>query len=108
MYTYILMFLVLFINPQCACAARVTVVGSVCLSVNQNLFFLKRISRTQSAMKVKIFVWISLKPLRCRDTPLPALYGYLCSRPFWKMHMRFNSACIFMDPRTRSTEGSAL
>ena len=24
-------------------------------------------------------VWISLKPLCCRDTPLPALYGYMCS-----------------------------
>ena len=26
-----------FINPQCACTARVTVVGSVCLSVDRNL-----------------------------------------------------------------------
>ena len=33
-------------------------------------------------------MWISLKLLRCRDTPLLALYGYLCSRPFWKTRMR--------------------
>ena len=26
-----------FINPRCACAARVTVVGSVCASVKSNL-----------------------------------------------------------------------
>ena len=29
------------------------------------------------------FVWISLKLLHCKDTPLLALYGYPCSRPFW-------------------------
>ena len=40
------------------------------------------------------FVWISLKPLRCRGTPLPALYDYLCSWPFWKPRMHINSVLI--------------
>ena len=35
----------------------------------------------------KKIVGFSLKLLCCKDTPLPALYGYLCSRPFWNPHM---------------------
>ena len=75
----------LLINPRRACAARVTVVGlcvcvSVCLlshiSPLERLFVLKTLSRTQRATKVKKFVGFSLKPLRCRDPALPALYGY--------------------------------
>ena len=70
-----------FINPRRACAARVTVVGSVCLSVCllshisplERLFVLKTLSRTQRATKVKKFVGFSLKPLRCRDPALPPL-----------------------------------
>ena len=69
------------INPRRACAARVTVVGSVCLSVCllshisplERLFVLKTLSRTQRATKVKKFVGFSLKPLRCRDPALPPL-----------------------------------
>jgi len=67
--------------------------GLVGLSVNHYLtsgvymFILKRISRTQQDRKVKLFVWISLKPLHCRDTPLLPLYGYSCVRPFWKPRM---------------------
>ena len=72
----------------------VTVVGGVGLSVCplidisplECLFVLKIIPHTQQTMKVQKFVWISLKLLRCRDTSLPALYGYPCSRPFWKLH----------------------
>ena len=67
------------INPRRACAARVTVVGSVCLlshiSPMERLFVLKTLSRTQRATKVKIFVGFSLKPLRCRDPALPPLCG---------------------------------
>ena len=77
---------------------RVTVVGSVCPLINisplECLFVLKTISRTQQATKVKIIVWISQKLLRCRDTPLPALY----SRPFWKphtCHISISIACAF-------------
>ena len=75
------------INPRCACAARATVVGSVCVSVNQHLtsrasFRPKIISCTQQAMKVEKFLWISLKQLRCRDTLLPA-----------KAHAVMNEAC---------------
>ena len=52
---------------------------SVCLlniSPLERLFVLKTMSCTQRATKVKTIVWISLKLLLCRDTPLPALYGY--------------------------------
>ena len=67
------------INPRRACAARVTVVGSVCLCVCllshisplERLFVLKTLSRTQRATKVNTFVGFSLKPLRCRDPALP-------------------------------------
>ena len=83
------------INPRRACAARVTVVGSVCLCVcvsvcllshispMERLFVLKTLSRTQRATKVKKFVGFSLKPLRCRDPALPPLYGHAYSRPFF-------------------------
>ena len=78
-------------NPRRACAARVTVVGSVCVSVcplshispMERLFVLKTLSRTQRATKVKKFVGFSLKPLRCRDPALPPLYGHAYSRPFF-------------------------
>ena len=87
--------LVLFINPRRACAARVTVVGSVCLlshiSPMERLFVLKTLSRTQRATKVKKFVGFSLKPLRCRDPAPPPLYGYAYSRPF--LHAYFS--CIY-------------
>ena len=83
------------INPRRACAARVTVVGSVCVCVclsvcllshispMERLFVLKTLSRTQRATKVKKFVGFSLKPLRCRDPALPPLYGHAYSRPFF-------------------------
>ena len=81
-----------FFNPRRACAARVTVVGSVCtlcvcllshISPKERLFVLKTLSRTQRATKVKKFVGFSLKPLRCRDPALPPLYGHAYSRPFF-------------------------
>ena len=84
-YLYLFVVLVLddrLINPRRACAARVTVVGclSVCLSLCplrlERLFVLKTLSHTQRPTKVKIIGGISLKPLRCRDPALPALYGY--------------------------------
>ena len=67
------------INPRRACAARVTVVGSVCLlshiSPMERLFVLKTRSRTQRATNVKKFVGFSLKMLRCKARAVPALYG---------------------------------
>ena len=42
----------------------------------ERLFVLKSMSRTQRATKVEKFVGFSLKPLRCRDPALPALYAY--------------------------------
>ena len=104
MYMYILLHI---INPRRACAARVTVVGSVCLSVYlcvcplshispmEHLFVLKTLSRTQRATKVKIFVGFSLKPLRCRDPALPPLYGHAYSRPFFHACSRVR-ACVFL------------
>ena len=59
---------------------------SVCLlshiSPMERLFVLKSMSRTQRATKVEIFVGFSLKPLRCRDPALPALYAYARSAIF--------------------------
>ena len=43
------------------------------ISPLEHLFVLKILSRTPQATEVEIFVGISLKPLRCRDTLLPAL-----------------------------------
>ena len=77
-------------NPRRACAARVTVVGSVCVCVcvchispMERLFVLKLLSHIKRATKVKIFVGFSLKPFRCRDPPLPPLYSRAYSRPFF-------------------------
>ena len=88
----------LFINPRRACAARVTVVGSVCVCVcvcllshispMERLFVLKTLSRTQRATKVKLFVGFSLKPLRCRDPALPPLCCRAYSRPFFLLKAR--------------------
>ena len=69
------------INPRRTCAARVTVVGSVCVSVTQHLtsrtFACLTISTTYSTgCEVRNFVWFSLKMLRCRARALPSLYGY--------------------------------
>ena len=71
---FILVFILhwLLINPRCACAERVMVVGSVCvclLSQNsplEHLFVLKILSRTQQATEVKKYVGFSLKPLRSK------------------------------------------
>ena len=71
------------IKPRHACAARVTVVGSVCLSIclsakqhfTSGATFRPEINVTYSmGNKGQNFVEISLY---CGDTPLPALYGYL-------------------------------
>ena len=97
-----------FINPQCACAARVTIVGFVCLcvclpvcpsvkphltsgvSVRPEIDVTYIYVYTPQAMKVKIFVWISLKLLHCGDTTLPPLYGYPCSPPFYSVKRRIH------------------
>ena len=69
-------------NPRRACAARVTVVGSVCVCVCllshisplKRLFVLKLLSRTQRATEVKKYVGFSLKPL---PSKVMALFAYL-------------------------------
>ena len=74
---------------------------SVCLSVcllshilpKERLFTLKTLSRTQRATKVKNIVGFSLKPFRCRDTALAALYRYPCSRTFL---LRGKCACAYL------------
>ena len=69
----------MLVNPRRACAARVTVVGFVCLllyiSPLERLFVPETIPSTQRAMKVRKFVGFSLKMLRCKARALPALYG---------------------------------
>ena len=86
------------INPGCACAARVTVVGSVCLyvclcvcvsvSVNisplERLFILKLMPRTQRATKVKKIVGISLK-LLCSEFQHFLHCTAILRRPFFAM-----------------------
>ena len=57
---------------RCACVARVMVVGFVCvfkshISPLERLFDLISMSCTQWATKIKIFVGVSLKLLRCGD-----------------------------------------
>ena len=63
------------INPRRACAARVTVVGSVVSHISplERLFVLKLLSRTQRATEVKIYVGFSLKPL---PSKVMALFAY--------------------------------
>ena len=66
-------------NPRRACAARVTVLGSVCVCLSvcllshispmERLFILKTLSRTQRATKVEKFVGICQKRLRSRVMP---------------------------------------
>ena len=68
------------INPRRACAARVTVVGSVCLSVKSHLTYGASV-RPENAVTYSAgnegqkIVGFSLKPLRCRDPTLPPLCG---------------------------------
>ena len=70
----------LLVNPRRACAGRVTVVGSVCLSVKSHLTYGASV-RPENAVTYSAgnegpkFVGFSLKPLRCRDPALPPLYG---------------------------------
>ena len=65
------LYIYLYILGARACAGRV---GSVCVSVDRYLTSEASVRPENDikywAMKVKIFVWISLKLLRCRDTAL--------------------------------------
>ena len=66
--------------------SRPCVCVCVCVSVKSKLtsgasVVLKLLSSTQRATKVKIFVGISLKTLRCRDTPLLAIVAYCSDIP---------------------------
>ena len=90
-------------NPRRACARVTVVVVSVCLSVclcvcllshyslQERLFVLKTLSRTQWATKVEIFVAFSLTLLLCRDQALPPLDGHTFGRPFF---LRITRMCI--------------
>ena len=76
------------INPRRACAARVTVVLCVCVSVIKSHLTNGVSVRPENAVtysagnKGQKFVGFSLKPLHCRDSALPALYGYLSPAVF--------------------------
>ena len=89
------------INPRCACAARVTVVGSVCPSVKSHLTSgasvrLENAATYSAGNEGQKIVGFSLKLLRYRDPALPAMYGYVHSTIFTpqKTHMRF-LACTY-------------
>ena len=69
----------IIINPRRACAARVTVLGSVCLLLSISLlgclFVSQRIPPTERAMKVRKFERFSLKTLRCKVRALKSQYA---------------------------------
>ena len=46
------------------------------ISPLERLFVSQWVPHTQRAAKVRMFVWFSLKMLRCRARALPSLYGY--------------------------------
>ena len=86
---------------SCLCVC-VCVCPLIDISPLERLFVLKTIPRTQRTTKVKRFVWISLKPLRCRDPALPPLYGHAYSRPFFSctrmIHRRgFSTLVLFIE-----------
>ena len=70
------MYIDLLIIPWCVCAARVTVVGSVCLCVSMSVKShltsgaSVRPENTERATEVEKFVRFSLKLLGCRDPAL--------------------------------------
>ena len=79
-----------FINPRCACAARITVVGSVyvsvCLSVKPHLMY-STANEGEVGFSVKLL---------CYEYPaLPPSYGHTYRWPFFlrKAHMRIS--CIY-------------
>ena len=61
------------VNPRRACAARVTVVGSVCVCVRHPNLTYRPTNDTiyLTAMKVRTIVPFSLKVLRCRARVIP-------------------------------------
>ena len=72
--------LLTFINPRRACAARVTVVGSVCLSVCpcsnsllDGLFVPQTIQRSKRVIRISLIERFSLKMLCCRDLSVTSI-----------------------------------
>ena len=124
MHTHACIYMVrVLVNPRRACAARVTAVGSVCvsvcLSVKSHLTYGASV-RPENAVTYyegQKFVGFSLKPLRCRDPALPPLYGHAYSRPFFhayfsctRMHISAHAyfSCIYAHdtpPRRRRGRG---
>ena len=81
-------------NPLCACPARVTVLGSVCVSVKSHLTYgvSVRPENTVSYSVGKKFVGFSLKQLCCRDAALPRCMPYVQSAifPAESMHVNYS------------------
>ena len=73
-------------------------IGSVCVSVKSHLTYGASVSPENAVTysagnEGQKNVGFSLKPLRCRDTALAALYRYPCSRPFL---FRGKRACAYL------------
>ena len=71
---------ILVINPRRACAARVTVLGSVCLSVCpcsnsllDGLFVPQMIRRNKRVIRISLIERFSLKMLHCRDLSVTSI-----------------------------------
>ena len=90
------------VNPRRACAARVTVVGSVCLLLNisppERLFVSQTIRCTLRATKARNFKQLSLRKARAP----PALYGYHTESPFLLCKKRACAVCKRPFARLRS------
>ena len=92
-----------FVNPRHACAARLTAVVSMCLSVcvSVNQCLTSRasfrpendITYSTGTKVTQNIVWISLKLLRCRYIA-SCIVWQSCSRPFWKLRMHIISISI--------------
>ena len=68
---------------SCHDCVRVCVCTLSHISPLEHLFVLKKMSRTQQATDVEIFVGFSLKLLCSRATALPALYSYCAVGHFY-------------------------
>ena len=87
---------IVIINPRRACAARVTVVGSVCLSVKSHLTSGASVrpenAVTYSAGNEGQKIWVFSETAPLQRSSIPSLYGYIQSAIF-KAHALTNEAC---------------
>ena len=102
---------IVIINPQCTCAARVTVVESMCVCVCMCVsvcLSIKPHLTSGAPVRPEIDVTYStgnegqkFVGISCKDTPFPALYDYPCS-PSENTHAHCISACFERGESSRS------